>query len=118
MGIVYLCEDLADRRVVAVKTFPRELLADGHVREQFVAEASVWVRIGAHPHVVHPHIVRSVEQQVYVISDYVAPAEGADGSSLRSHLRRSLPAARAIELALGIVRGMPRPASSSRRLGI
>ena len=40
------CVRISRRRVVALKTFPPELLADGDVRERFIAEAAVWVRIG------------------------------------------------------------------------
>jgi tetratricopeptide (TPR) repeat protein len=110
MGVVHACADAGAQPGepigVAVKTFRPELLADVESRESFVREASTWMRIGDHPHVVAARMVRRDGEQVYVVCDLVVPPEGVRGPSLRAHLDRALPPRRAIELALGIVRGM------------
>jgi tetratricopeptide (TPR) repeat protein len=106
MGVVELCADMAGKQPVALKTFLPELLADARAREQFLQEASVWVQIGSHPHVVTAHIVRRDGEQVYVVCEYVAPPDGIATPSLRGWLGRPLAAEQALDLALGIARGM------------
>lgn len=106
MGVVHLCADLVERRPVALKTFRPELLADARAREQFIAEASVWMSIGSHPHVVTAHMVRRDADRVYVVCDFVASPEGISGAALRGWLGAPLGPELALELALGIVRGM------------
>jgi tetratricopeptide (TPR) repeat protein len=106
MGVVHLCADMAEGRAVALKTFRPELLADGAAREQFLREASVWVQIGQHPHVVAAHLVRLVGDRVYVVCELVAPPEGVAGAALRAWLGSALPPAQALDFALGIARGM------------
>jgi len=104
--VVQLCADLAERRAVALKTFRPELLADAAAREQFVREASVWTSIGAHPHVVEAKMVRRDGDRVYVVSEFIAAYEGVSGASLRAWLGGPLSPDLALDLALGIARGM------------
>lgn len=111
MGVVRLCADFTTRRAVALKTFRPELLADAEAREQFVHEASVWMKIGAHPHVVAAEMVRRDGDQVYIVAEFVAPCEGVSGSSLRDWLGAPLSPALALDFALGIARGMQWAAS-------
>lgn len=106
MGVVHLCADLAERRPVALKTFRPELLSDVEAREQFLAEASVWMRVGAHPHVVAARMVRRDGDQVYVVCDFVAAPEGLGGAALRGWLGAPLEPELALDFALGIARGM------------
>lgn len=106
MGVVELCADMAERRPIALKTFLPELVRDALAREQFVREATIWMQVGAHPHVVTAHMVRRDGERVYVVCEFVAPAEGISGSSLRAWTRAPLHPQRALEFALGIARGM------------
>jgi serine/threonine protein kinase len=106
MGVVHLCADFAERRAVALKTFRPELLADGPAREQFVHEASVWMSIGAHPHVVEAKMVRRDGDRVYVVSEFIAAHEGVSGASLRDWLGSPLAPDLALDFALGIAHGM------------
>lgn len=106
MGVVHLCGDMVERRAVAVKTFLPHLLSDAAIREQFVREASTWLQIGEHPHVVTARMVRRDDEQVYVICDLVAPPEDATSAALRSWLGRPLAPFPVFDFALGIVRGM------------
>lgn len=106
MGVVHLCTDLADRHPVALKTIRPELLADSAARDRFIHEASLWLRIGEHPHVVTARQVRRDRDLVYVVSDYVAPLDGASSPSLRPWLGRPADMATTLQVALGIARGM------------
>jgi hypothetical protein len=103
---MHLAEDVTSDDAVALWTFrpPSRLSRD--VRDALVREAMRWMDVGAHPHVVRVREVRTEDDQLCVLSDYIAPAEGHPDPSLRRWLGQALPLHQALALALGIARGM------------
>jgi serine/threonine protein kinase len=106
MGIVHLAVDVTTRTVVALKTYRPELAADLAAREMFVREASLWVQVGAYPHVVTANLVREDMGRLYVIAEYVAAPSEQANASLRAMMGAPLAPRTAFGLALGVVRGM------------
>jgi serine/threonine protein kinase len=111
MGSVYLCADQAeDGRPVALKTFHQRFLSDRGVRDRFLRECDIWVQLGRHPHIVRAHQVLHVGdgREMYMVSDWVAAAEGKRSASLREWLTpgRPLDVNRALRWALQIARAM------------
>ncbi len=110
-GLVYFCVDHGqDDRPVALKTFRPEYLSQRRVRDAFLREATVWMDLGKHPHIVQAYQVVRVGdgREVYVVIELVPPVEGHSEPSLRSWLKAGgrLPLKQALELGLGMARGM------------
>ena len=78
--------------------------------DRFLREGDVWVQLGRHPHVVRARRVRRVGdgREVYLVLDWVAPAEGKRGASLREWLwpGQALTLEQTLDFALQIVRGL------------
>lgn len=74
MGIVYLCLDRQKQRPVALKTFKPEYLPDRAARDRFLREGTVWVGLGAHPHIVRCYGVEYIGDgsEVYLVLELVA----------------------------------------------
>ncbi len=45
MGTVYICDDIVEGQLVAVKTIQRRFLKNGTVIDRFKWEAETWVRL-------------------------------------------------------------------------
>jgi serine/threonine protein kinase/formylglycine-generating enzyme required for sulfatase activity len=95
MGMVYLARDRLLDRLVAVK-FITEL--EPLARDRFVVEARAAARI-QHPNVVAVYRVGELGDRPYLISEYVR------GQSL-AELPLPLPWSRALELGVGLARGL------------
>jgi eukaryotic-like serine/threonine-protein kinase len=100
-AVVYLAEDLALARTVAIKSLHVWFAEDEEQRERFRDEA--WTASGLH----HPHIVGVYESggwtsTPYIVMEYVA------GRSLRSLIRDAAPllSARAIDLTTQLLRAV------------
>src|SRR5512137_432724 len=111
MGIVYLCLDHAnDKRPVALKTFKPEYLPDRAARDRFLREGTMWVNLGAHPHIVRCYQVVRVGDgtEVYLALELVAKEQGREDASLRSWLTPGKPllVEQSLLYALQIARGM------------
>ncbi len=108
MALVYLCLDRDEERPVALKTVKPEYLADPVIRERLLGEATVWVGLGRHAHVVRCHGVLDADPAVYLILERVARCPGCENSSLRSRMARGQPMAvdEALLYGLQIARGM------------
>src|SRR5262249_7296003 len=70
MGQVYLAEDTLLERQVAVKFIAARVLDEDERRERFRVEARAIARLH-HPNVVMVHRVGEVENQPYLVSEYV-----------------------------------------------
>jgi serine/threonine protein kinase/formylglycine-generating enzyme required for sulfatase activity len=103
MGEVYLAHDKLLDRLVAIK-FIRA--ARGRARELCLNEARANAKL-QHPNVVAIYRVGEIEERPYIVSEYVR------GRSL-NQLDLPLPWQRALELGIGLVRGL----SAAHRRGI
>ena len=84
MGVVYLADDLALDRPVALKFLPPEKAKDLELRERFIREARVAARL-AHPNIVPIHTVAEEGGFVFFAMGYV------DGETLLQRVKDSGP---------------------------
>jgi serine/threonine protein kinase len=80
MGKVYVVFDLALDQTVAIKTIRSEI-ADDHISKSFLSEAQTWILLEKHPHIVQAKSSFIVQEQPYLIVEYV------DGGDLRGLLK-------------------------------
>ncbi len=81
MGVVYVAQDLALHRRVAIKLLPPELAFRPDIRTRFIREAQTAARL-SHPHIVPIHTVGDSGGLVYFVMGFV------DGESLGARLTR------------------------------
>jgi len=81
MGAVYLAQEKALERAVAIKVLPPETATDADSRERFRREARVAARL-THPNIVPLHTFGDVDGMLYFVMGYV------NGESLADRLRR------------------------------
>jgi eukaryotic-like serine/threonine-protein kinase len=98
MGDVFLAHDRLLDRPVAVKFIAADLEADVGARERFFVEARAAARL-QHPNVVAVYRVGELEHRPYLISEFVR------GERL-DRVPRPMPWQRALELAIGLARGL------------
>ncbi len=93
MGVVFLAQEVALDRLVAIKLLPPVLARDEAYRERFLREARTAAGL-AHPHIVPIHAVEADGELVWFAMEYVA------GESLGERVRRSgpLPQAEALRV--------------------
>ncbi len=84
MGTVYLAEDNASKRPVAIKIISKELAKDSRGRNRFVREARTMATV-EHPHVVHFYTVGEFSDQPYIVMEYV------EGETLAERIKREGP---------------------------
>jgi len=110
MGVVYLCADHAhQQRPLALKTFKPEYLSSHNIRDRFLREGTIWVKL-THPNIVRAYGVERVGdgREVYLVLEWVAAEEGKEDASLRAWLEPDKPLSveQALLFALHIARGM------------
>jgi tetratricopeptide (TPR) repeat protein len=110
MGVVYLCHDLANDRPVALKTFLPQFLSDRAVRDRFLREATMWVELGRHPHIVRAYraITTDVRLEVYLEMELIVSQNEESDASLRGFLvpGKPMPVEEALRFSLEVARGM------------
>ena len=100
MGEVYLARDPRLRREVAIKVLPPEVGADPERLRRFEHEARAAGALD-HPNVLTVHDLGSEDGRPYLVT------ERLEGETLREKLEHGpLPAARAVEAAIQIARGL------------
>jgi Tol biopolymer transport system component len=100
MGSVYSALDTRLGRQVAVKVVPAQHVGDGTWIERFEKEARAAALL-AHPNVVAIHDAGVDRGRAYIVSELL------EGETLREALRSGpLPPRRALEVALGVARGL------------
>jgi serine/threonine protein kinase len=101
MGRVYLCEQTALRRLVAVKILPPERSGDPVSLQRFIREARVAAALD-HPNIVRAHDIDSFGPLHFIVMEYV------DGSTLQEVVRRvgPLPVARACHYIHQVATGL------------
>ena len=109
MGVVYFCLDHNnDKRPVVLKTFKPEFLSEFSVRDRFLREASIWVDLNEHPHIVRCYQVMSSGINTFLVLELVSAEMGYKDASLRSRLfsNKPLSYAQALSFAIQIARGL------------
>lgn len=97
---VFVAEDARLRRRVAVKLLSRQLTQDEEQVARFRQEAD-WMSMLSHPNLLTILEVGEQDGRHYIVSEYI------EGQTLRSRLARGpLPLRQAIEIAIGVVRGL------------
>lgn len=106
MGVVYLCYDHENREPVAIKTFQSKYLENERALTRFNHEATIWVRLEKHRHIVQARLVQDIHKRPHIILEYVSGTEEL-GSDLRSWIEhRKLDLPTTVEYALHIALGM------------
>src|ERR1051325_2730524 len=81
MGSVYLAEDAALGRKVAIKVVAEEIARDAEVRARFLREARLLATV-EHPNVVRVYAFAATEERAYLVMEYV------EGETLADRIRR------------------------------
>ena len=102
MGEVYLAEDTALGRQVAVKFLAPKLAENPDARARFDREARAMAAV-SHPNVVTIHQVGETEGRPYLMMEYV------EGESLREIVeRKALPLVQVLDIAMQLASGLAR----------
>ena len=89
MGVVYVVDDRLYGGTLAVKTLQPHLVADAKVRELLRAEANLWLAMGRHPNIVALSYVETLQSQIYMFMEYIAP--DAAGRNCLTHFLTGKP---------------------------
>ncbi|HKR62196.1 MAG TPA: serine/threonine-protein kinase, partial [Thermoanaerobaculia bacterium] len=84
MGAVYLAEEIALSRRVAIKVVSDRIARDAEVRARFLREARLLATV-EHPNVVRVYTFGSVEDRPYLVMEYV------EGETLAERIQRTGP---------------------------
>ena len=94
MGEVFLAEDIALARTVALKLLPEEKYRDPEARERLVREAKAAAALD-HPYVCSIHEVGEAEGRLFFVMEYV------EGQTLRDRIAQGrIPVRQALQVAL------------------
>lgn len=105
-GVVYLVYSREAKKLVALKTFKDEFLADQEIRKRFQKEANVWIELGKHPYLVQALFVDNKSGRLFIGMEYIAPNE-LGLNSLEGYLQRRPPdLAQSLRWAIQICNGM------------
>ena len=112
MGIVLICDDLDQRRRIALKTFQHKFLADEIIRQRFLREASLWIQLGYHPNIVHAESIQRLDGDLFILMECIEATLGLEAPNLRSWMKtRRLSPATILDFAYQISAGMAHAAS-------
>jgi serine/threonine protein kinase len=106
MGLVYIVDSLTSLQegkslILALKTYQNHFLWDEEAIRRFEREATQWIDLDPHPHIVLAFLVERIEGRPYLWLEYI------DGESLADRLARIRPGtAEAINLAIQFTRGI------------
>jgi tetratricopeptide (TPR) repeat protein len=106
MGLVYIVDSLTSLQegkslILALKTFQDRFLWEEAAIRCFEREATQWIDLDPHPHIVMAFLVERIEGRPYLWLEYI------DGESLTDRLARGrLSPAETINLAIQFGRGM------------
>lgn len=96
MGEVYLAEDVALERLVALKVLPAEIARDKERMRRFVQEAKTASALN-HPNILTIYEIGKENRLHFIVSEYV------EGETLREKLKReNLPVSEVLEIAVQI----------------
>jgi len=106
MGEVYLAEDVALERRVALKVLPAEIAQDEERMRRFVQEAKTASALN-HPNILTIYEIGEADGRRFIVSEYV------EGETLRERLaRENLPLPETLEIAVQIAAALERAHAS------
>jgi tetratricopeptide (TPR) repeat protein len=105
MGIVYVCYDHEEKKVVALKTFQDRYLTSKEARDSFKKEALLWVMLDRHPYIVRAFWVEELDYRLFVFCDYVAP-DDEERNALTHYLRQPISLKQALIWSIQFCYGM------------
>jgi tRNA A-37 threonylcarbamoyl transferase component Bud32/tetratricopeptide (TPR) repeat protein len=97
MGAVFLAEELALGRQVAIKVVSDKIARDSEIRARFLREARLLATV-EHPNVVRVYTFGEIDERAYLVMEYV------EGETLADRIRRTGPMAP--DAALAAVRAV------------
>jgi len=106
-GVVGLCHDLQQQRLVALKTFQSKYLSDRASRELFLRESGIWISLGIHPNIVQAYEINQFDHglSLYIVLEPISNPAGQPSLHQWTH-NGPLDMKQALELGLDIIRGM------------
>jgi serine/threonine protein kinase len=107
MGTVYICYYPWHQKLYALKTYQPQFATIERIGRLFYKEATLWMQIGAHRNIVKAHWVHQLDDQIFVVMEYVQ-RDRRGRLSLSDHLsgRKPLPLLRALIWAFQLCVGM------------
>lgn len=107
MGTVYICYYPWHQKLYALKTYQPQFAASEGLTRIFHDEATLWIRLGVHPNIVQAHWVHQLDDQIFIVMEYLEP-DNKGRLSLSDHMAdgRPLPKIRTLLWALQICEGM------------
>jgi len=104
MGVVYICKDLEENNIIALKTIREELLQK-NIIHSFKRESLVWVHLEKHPYIVDAKKVIKIDKQPYIIMEYIAP-DKFDRNKLSQYMKEEVSLKQALIWAMQICHAM------------
>jgi tetratricopeptide (TPR) repeat protein len=101
MGVVHLARSAAG--LAAIKSPSGKALADEASRRRFTREATLWLQLGRHPHIVRAFDVAEIDSIPRIFMEY---ADAGSLAALVDGHREGMPLDRGLDLASQIARGM------------
>lgn len=89
MGIVYICADHSDRRVLALKTFQSKFFFSDEQVEKFKHEALLWVSMPWHRNIVKAFGVVTDQGLPFIALEYIPDSKGI-GNNLRDYIASNI----------------------------
>ncbi|HNT86521.1 MAG TPA: serine/threonine-protein kinase [Candidatus Hydrogenedentes bacterium] len=107
MGEVYLCFYRWHQACYVLKTYQQRYGIFRAFRNAFHNEAQLWMRLGAHPHIVRAFWVHRLDGRIYIVMEHV-PRDAQGRRTLSDHFREGAPLSLEKSLLWGIqfCRGM------------
>ena len=106
MGIVYLCYDHSNSRIIALKTIKPEFILSELRQNSFTNEALTWIELGEHSNIVHATSVETISGQPYIFLECILGVSGEDPVLRRWLSQGPLPRDMALMFALQFCDGM------------
>ncbi len=106
MGVVLFCEDLQEKRIVALKTFQDRFFFDIRILEKFRNEAGLWIGLGSHANIVQAFRLEEYNQRPFLVIEFIPP-DIFYGVDLRDRLSRMIfPIPLILDLSMQFCNGM------------
>lgn len=74
-GEVYVCLNINTGETVALKTFQSRFLSNRRARDSFQKEATLWINIPPHPHIVKANWVEEISGRLFLQMEFIEPDE-------------------------------------------
>ncbi|MHA1146810.1 MAG: protein kinase domain-containing protein [Promethearchaeota archaeon] len=105
MGIVYRCEDLHRKEVIAMKTFQDKYINRKSSIDKFKHEALTWILLGKHPYLVNAYYVIQLRNKIYIALEFIELDEEGR-HTLKDFLKKRIPYKQALTWCIQFCIGM------------